>query len=216
MTKNYRGAVFRVAPEALRQDVYLKNLTPREFAASVLTYRSTVLSSRRTRLDLAGAGFQEAVRLHPRSALAWNNRGNHYYRLRQWKVSITDFRRAIALDPNFYKAYCNLASAYHRLGKNETAVEILERAAVRHPGRPTAYYNLGIIYDTELRNRTKALYHYGRFLEVGGQDAKVRKWMVDIVQRLGRRRPAADSAVRDPLSSARPATPRAEPQRARM
>ncbi len=178
---------FGVSPAALEAGVYLRNMTRREFASAVLTYRSTVISRRRSRMDLALAGFNQALSLHPRSALTWNNRGNHFYRLRQWEAAIADFRRALKLDPNFYKAYCNLASAYHRQGRHRNAVQVLEQAVTKNPGRPTAYYNLGIIYDTELGNKTKALYHYGRFLEVGGKDVKVRKWMVEIVRHLGPR-----------------------------
>ena len=176
---------FRTAPGAVERGVYLRSLTRKEFAAIILDYRSTVLSKRRQRMGAAEAGFILAAKLHPRSPLTRNNMGNHYYRLRRLDRAIEYYRKAVELDPNLYTGYCNLASAYYRQGLPRKAIGILEQAVTKDPRRPTAHYNLGIIYDTELRNRAKALFHYYRFLEVGGRNPNVKKWMLQIVSSRG-------------------------------
>ena len=60
--------------------------------------------------------FDEAIRLDPKLALAYNNRGASYYDLGQYQRAIEDFDEAIRLDPKFVLAYANRGFIYTLLG----------------------------------------------------------------------------------------------------
>lgn len=183
-TNEQAKRAYGLSEETVLRGIYLRNLGKKEFVSAILAYRSTVLSQERSRPQLALAGFNEAVRLHPQSSMTYNNRGNHFFRARHFERAKADFEKAIESDPYFYEAYCNLASCYYRQSDPQTAVRILEEAVRRAPDRPTAHYNLGIIHDTELGNITKALYHYERYLQVNGEDPQVRRWVLELQGRL--------------------------------
>ena len=51
--------------------------------------------------------FDEAIRLNPRHAEAYNNRGNAYKNLGQYQRAIQDYDEAIRLNPRDADAYSN-------------------------------------------------------------------------------------------------------------
>ena len=60
--------------------------------------------------------FDEAVRLDPQDAQAYNNRGAVYAELGDYPQAIADFSSAIALQPSFVPAYLNRGHSYHEIG----------------------------------------------------------------------------------------------------
>ena len=51
------------------------------------------------------ADFDQAIKLMPNYAIAFNNRGTAYNDLRQVDRDIEDFKQAIKLSPNYALAY---------------------------------------------------------------------------------------------------------------
>ena len=53
------------------------------------------------------ADYSEAIRLDPKSAVAFNNRGNVYFRKGDFDRAIADYDEAVRLDPKNALAFCN-------------------------------------------------------------------------------------------------------------
>jgi tetratricopeptide (TPR) repeat protein len=69
-----------------------------------------------------------AIRLDPKEATAYNNRGSCYGAKGAYDKAIADFSEAIRLDPKYARAYSNRAQAYRALGDEAHAAND-ERAA---------------------------------------------------------------------------------------
>ena len=65
--------------------------------------------------------YDEAIRLNPQDAMAFNNRGMAYGRLGQSKRAIQDFNEAIRLNPQYAYFYYLRGLVYGELGKAKEA-----------------------------------------------------------------------------------------------
>jgi tetratricopeptide (TPR) repeat protein len=65
--------------------------------------------------DKAIASFNEAIRLHPDDASAFNSRGNAYAHKGNLYRAIADYNEAIRLKPNYAQAFCNRGIARQKL-----------------------------------------------------------------------------------------------------
>jgi tetratricopeptide (TPR) repeat protein len=77
----------------------------------------------------------------------------------------------------------NLALVYAREGRAREAEQAYLRALQLDPADPDIHYNLGILYDDELKDRTRALMHYRKYLKLSphapDQD-QVENWILQI------------------------------------
>ena len=69
------------------------------------------------RFDEAIIEYDEAIRLNPKFALGYNNRGFSYHRLGQYQRAVNDFDEAIGLDPQYTVAHNNRGFSYTNLNK---------------------------------------------------------------------------------------------------
>ena len=60
--------------------------------------------------DKAIADYNESIRLDPKYAIAYNNRGDAWYHKKEYDKAIADFNEAIRLDPKTAVAYSNRGS----------------------------------------------------------------------------------------------------------
>ena len=74
------------------------------------------------------AEYDEAIRLDPTLANAFNDRGLNYLQLGQVERAIQDFDEAVRLQPQFAVAYANRAQAYTFLGRDREAENDVDRA----------------------------------------------------------------------------------------
>jgi tetratricopeptide (TPR) repeat protein len=65
--------------------------------------------------DKAIVNFDEAIRLHPDDASAFNSRGKAYAQKGNLYRAIADYNEAIRLKPNFATAFCNRGMARQKL-----------------------------------------------------------------------------------------------------
>ena len=72
--------------------------------------------------------FDEAIRLNPRYAEAYNNRGTAYDSLGQSQRAIQDYDEAIRLNSRFAEAYNNRGTAYDSLGQYQRAIQDYDEA----------------------------------------------------------------------------------------
>ena len=97
--------------------------------------------------------FDEAIKLDPRDAVAYYNRGVAYNRIGQvdeggaarYQHAIQDFDEAIRLNPQA-DAYFNRGVVYRNLGQFERAIEDFGEAIRLNPQQAEAYYTRGAVY----------------------------------------------------------------------
>ncbi len=89
------------------------------------------------------AAYDEAIRLKPDYAEAYNNRGNANDKLGHREDAIADYNQAIQLKPNYAKAYYNRGAVKAKLGHREDAIADYNQAIQLKPDFAEAYYNRG-------------------------------------------------------------------------
>ena len=72
--------------------------------------------------------LNNAVRLQPYDAIAYNNRGLAYTNLSDYQSAIEDYKQAIRLKPDYADAYNNRGSVYLNQGNNELGCRDGEKA----------------------------------------------------------------------------------------
>src|SRR6266566_7030494 len=80
------------------------------------------------RYQEALAAFEQAIRLDPNFALAYNNKGNALGNLKRYQEALAAFEQAIRLDHNYANAYYNKGNALEALRKKQQAQQAYERA----------------------------------------------------------------------------------------
>lgn len=87
-------------------------------------------SLRHERGDFEGAiaDYNEAIRLEPEDAQAYNNRGNSWKTLKQYNKAIADFTEAIRLEPRRAAAYVNRGVAWGEMKEYDKAITDLSIA----------------------------------------------------------------------------------------
>jgi tetratricopeptide (TPR) repeat protein len=78
--------------------------------------------------DKAISNYSEAIKINPKFAKAYNNRGIAYTLKKQFDLAIADFNKAIELDPKNGKPYHNRAIVYSYQGEIDKARQDLQKA----------------------------------------------------------------------------------------
>lgn len=78
--------------------------------------------------------FDEAIRLDPNFAPAYDNRGFRYHALGEYEKALENFTEAIRVDPNYAIAYASRGSTYHVMGEYEKAAQAYNEAIRLDPG----------------------------------------------------------------------------------
>ena len=94
----------------------------------------------------AADAFTEDIRLHPRSAAAWNDRAVARVRLGDLNGAVRDYNRAIELAPLDAELYFNRANALVAAGQYREATLDYDRAIQLNPGYARAIFNRGTAY----------------------------------------------------------------------
>jgi tetratricopeptide (TPR) repeat protein len=74
------------------------------------------------------ADFDEAIRLDPRDAAAYRQRGRLWSAKMQYDKAMADLNEAIRLDPRSAESYANRAFVWRKKGEPGTARDDRERA----------------------------------------------------------------------------------------
>jgi tetratricopeptide (TPR) repeat protein len=90
--------------------------------------------------DRAIADYNEAIRLDPKYAFAYNGRGNAW---QDNDRAIADYNEAIRLDPKYSRAYSNRGNAYQAKGDNDRAIADYSEAIRLDPKNVFAYNGRG-------------------------------------------------------------------------
>lgn len=109
------------------------------------------------------AAYDEAIKLNPKLAEAYNNRGFIKYHLGQFAAAVEDYSAAIRFKSNFFAALNNRGNAYAALGQFQNAMQDLKAALKLENNSAIAHNNLGSVYyslknfDAAIEEYTKAI-----------------------------------------------------------
>lgn len=110
------------------------------------------------RFDDAIKDLDEAIRLAPDLAAAYNNRGVAYQKKRDFRRALADYDQAARLEPKSSTAVMNRGNAHAMLGEYEAAIVDYEAALDLKPLNPWALMNMAMARK-ELGQFDKALAH---------------------------------------------------------
>ncbi len=112
--------------------------------------------------------YDKALRLNPKYADAYNNRGNAKNDLGKHQEAIADFDTALELNPQHHLAYYNRGNAKRALGKHQEAIVDFDTALELNPKYADAYNNRGVVKN-DLGNHREAIADFDTALELNPQ-----------------------------------------------
>jgi tetratricopeptide (TPR) repeat protein len=90
----------------------------------------------------------------------------------------------LIIDPEHPAALNQLGMLLRRQGKFRDAESAYTRAVTADPDYALAHYNLGVLNELYLQQLDLALQHFERYVELGGDDDQVTKWIADLKRRI--------------------------------
>jgi arylsulfatase A-like enzyme len=90
------------------------------------------------------------------------------------REAIDQLEKAVRIFPRDAVVLENLGALYLHQGRSDAARVALERSVEIDPGRPGAQKNLGLIYLDYLKQPEKAIPHFKKYLEAGGDSESER------------------------------------------
>jgi tetratricopeptide (TPR) repeat protein len=115
--------------------------------------------------------FDQAIRLKPQYAQAYNNRAIAYHLLRQFNRALTDYNLAIQINPKLTEAYYNRGITFNEIGQMSRAVDDFTQAINLNPKYAEAFTNRGYA-NHRLGQFNRALEDYNQALKLNDKYAK--------------------------------------------
>ena len=136
------------------------------------------------RFDEAERGWLALTKSHPEFGGPFANLAIVYRQAGKHAESVAALERAVQANPKQAAYFNQLGIAYRNTGQFAKAREAYDKAIALDPGYATAIVNLGILHDIYLRDGTRALELYERYLALTpAGDDEVRKWISDLKNR---------------------------------
>jgi tetratricopeptide (TPR) repeat protein len=130
----------RVEVERIRRAAsQAPKVTPRQLSAH--RYLERALGRADGDLDGKIADYTEAIRLNPRSALAFNNRGNGLWAKGDRKGALADYTEAIRVEPRYASAFNNRGNVRWATKDAKGAIADYTEAIRLDRGYALAFYN---------------------------------------------------------------------------
>jgi tetratricopeptide (TPR) repeat protein len=115
--------------------------------------------------DTAIANFDEAIRLDPKIAAAYNDRGILYQAKGDYDKAIADYDEAIRIDPKNVEPHNNRAAAYQVKRDYDKAIADYDEAIRIDPKRVEPHNNRGILYQAK-GDYDKAIADYNEAIRI--------------------------------------------------
>jgi len=111
--------------------------------ATIFFYRGTAKNDLKD-YQAAIADYDEAIRLNPELAEAFNNRGNAKSALEDYQGAIADYDEAIKLNPELAEAFNNRGISKFNMKDNPGAIADFDEALRLKPDDAGALHNRGV------------------------------------------------------------------------
>jgi predicted Zn-dependent protease len=144
---------------------------------AVTYYHFGLYFEERDRLDRAEEAYRKALALQPDFARALNNLGAVHLRGGDREEAEDCFRRAVKASPDYALAHLNLGRVLARSGNAEEALSHLEESLRLDGTLTVAYRDGGRLLRDRLGDPDRARTWFLKFLEAGGRDEAIRRWL---------------------------------------
>jgi len=101
--------------------------------------------------------YEEAVKIDPNFAFAWDNMGLCYRKLGNYDKAIESYNKSLEIDPIGMTALQNIAMAYMYKQEFYKAIDAYKRIEAIDKSNPEVYYGLGNVYANALHEYEKGL-----------------------------------------------------------
>jgi tetratricopeptide (TPR) repeat protein len=128
----------------------------------------------------ASESYTQAIKLNSKDEKLFNDRGNTYYKLRDYWQAIKDYDKAIEMNPNDASFYFGRGNALDELGKYDKAINEYNNAIKLNPQDDMFYNNRGSVF-VKLEQFEEALKDYEKALELNPSNKLAhlnRGWLV--------------------------------------
>jgi tetratricopeptide (TPR) repeat protein len=105
--------------------------------------------SRKSDWEQAILYYTKAIELSPKNAVAYYNRGDAYFQLKQYDKAIDDFTSAISIPPTDWMALDYRGLAYGTKGDTTNAIRDFNKAIQLQPKDALLYHRRGYAYAVE-------------------------------------------------------------------
>ena len=129
--------------------------------------------------------FQEFLLQYPDFPGAYVNLAIIYADSGDDKAVEDNLTDALIIDPQHPAALNQLGMLLRRQGKFAEAESAYMKAITADPEYALAHYNLGVLNELYLQRLDLALQHFEIYVELGGDDDQVTKWIADLKRRIG-------------------------------
>jgi serine/threonine protein kinase len=99
------------------------------------------------RYQEALAAFEQAIRLNPNDALAYNGKGRSLRQLRRYREALAAYEQAIRLNPNYAGAYHNKGVVLIDLKRYQEALAAFEQAIRLNPNNADYFYGKSLTLE---------------------------------------------------------------------
>src|SRR3989338_5327048 len=96
--------------------------------------------------------FDKALKIDPRYASAWNNKGVALNNLGRYEEAITCYDKALGLDPKYTSAWNNKGLALYNLGRYKEAIERYQEALKLNRDWLASHINLAVLLSVTNRH----------------------------------------------------------------
>jgi tetratricopeptide (TPR) repeat protein len=117
------------------------------------------------------ACFDEALKVRPAYADAYNNRALVLAHMVRYELALRDYASALKINPGYANAYVNRCAAYAALGRYDDALRDCERAMQLKPDDAGPYNNRGLVRAAQGRHDL-ALADFDHALALDAEDAE--------------------------------------------
>lgn len=101
--------------------------------------------------------YEEAVKIDPNFAFAWDNMGLCYRKLGNYDKAIEAYKKSLEIDPIGMTPLQNIAMAYMYKKEYYKAIDAYKRIETIDKSNPEVYYGLGNVYAMALKEYEKGL-----------------------------------------------------------
>ena len=103
--------------------------------------------SARGSYDQALADFNQVLKINPKHAEAYNNRGSIFTAKGQYDQAIADFNQALKLNPRYANAYYNRGVAYYNKSLYDKAIGDFNKCLELDPKLADAYFSKALALE---------------------------------------------------------------------
>lgn len=100
-------------------------------------------------IDSALACYEKAIKVDPRYAHTYFDRGSLYLNLEEYDLALVDLRKAVEIDPEYSEFQLALGAALLTIGSIEESLTYLVTAVLLDPDSTTAKFYLAVAYAQE-------------------------------------------------------------------